>query len=290
MSAAIAAGRMARVVLEFELIQFYRTKSLDELLEKASQVFDHLGFPFLALSWTPAPGPAASMKSNHVLIWDNYSERMGRYGAELKHELAESLSVALSKSKSDTRACQAWKTQQTQIFQMIADAPADFYLTQYQRNLLSAFGEPEWTEFCAYPLCKERDRTLVLVAKTQRSVSNTMTTAVGKVFQVFSEAYRCLHSNTLASSVAGAEACADGILSRREVECLQWLASGKTLFEAAKILGISERTLRFHVTNARERLGVSTTVQAVVMAALVYGFDPHDTRRSVYVAARSQMS
>lgn len=276
--------------LEIELIQFYRTKTLDELMKIAAPVFEQLGFPFLALTWTPAPGPVASMQSNHTLIWNNYSERIGRYGEELRHGLAESLSIALANSKSDTRACQAWKVQQTKIFQMIADAPTDFYLTQYQRQLPSAFGEPAWTEFCAYPLCKERDRTLVLIAKTQRWVSTTMIAALGKAFDVFANAYRCLHSNALASSVAGAEARAGEILSRREVECLQWLASGKTLFEAAKILGITERTLRFHVTNARERLGVSTTVQAIVMAALVYGFDPNDTRRSVYVAARSQLA
>ena len=76
-------------------------------------------------------------------------------------------------------------------------------------------------------------------------------------------------------------------LSRREAECLQWLAAGKTLGEAATIIGISERTLRFHVANARERLGVATTIQAVVAASLVYGFHPSDTRRSIYAISRT---
>ena len=288
--AAFAAERMLPVVLEAELIQFYRSQTLDEILDKASQICEFLGFPFLSLTWTPAPGPAATMQANHVLIWDNYSDRLGAYGNALKLSLAESVSVALSKSKSDTRACQGWKMQQTRAFQMIAEAPSTFYLTEYQRQLLAAFGEREWTEFCAFPLCKERDRTLILVAKTQSEVSAQMISDLCKTFEVFESTYRYLHGKAIALSTNGSEAHTGKVLSRREVECLQWLASGKTLFEAAKILGISERTIRFHVNNARERLGVSTTVQAIVSAALVYGFDPHDARRSVYAAARSQMS
>ena len=277
------------MVQQIELIQFYRSKSLDELLARTSQVCEFLGFPFLSLSWTPAPGPASMMQSNHALIWDNYAERIGHNGKELQLSLAESVSVALIKTKSNTQACQGWKIQQTRAFQMIADAPADFYLTEYQRQLLAVFGEREWTEFCAYPICKERDWTLVLVAKTQGIVSPPMVDDLSKTFEVFENAYRCLHSKAIVSATGGTEAQPGDTLSRREVECLQWLASGKTLFEAATILGVSERTIRFHITNARERLGVSTTVQAIVAAALLYGFDPHDTRRSIYAAARSQM-
>ena len=277
------------MVLEIELIQFYRSKSLEELLEEAARVCDSIGFPYLSLTWTPAPAPVSTMQSNYALIWDNYSERIGRYGEELKLSLADSMSIALSRSRANTRECQGWKVEQRMAFQMIGEAPSDFYITQYQRRLLGAFGEREWTEFCAYPLCKERDRTLVLVAKTQSLVTSGMMAALRKMFEVFSNAYRCLHSNKIAASIGGAESRTGEILSRREVECLQWLASGKTLLEAATILGISERTIRFHITNARERLGVSTTVQAIVAAALVYGFDPHDTRRSIYAAARSQI-
>ena len=277
------------MVLELELIQFYRSKTLDELLQKTSRICEFLGFPFLSLTWTPAPGPVATMQSNHVLIWDNYSERIGPYGQALKLSLAGSVSVALTKSKSDTQACQGWKIQQTQAFRIIAEAPSDFYLTEYQRQLLAVFGEREWSEFCAYPLCKERDRTLVLVAKTQDLVSARMVADLCKTFEVFENTYRYLHSQVIASSTGGSVSPSERTLSRREVECLQWLASGKTLFEAAQILGISERTIRFHISNARERLGVATTVQAIVTAAIVYGFDPHDTRRSIYTATRSKM-
>jgi DNA-binding CsgD family transcriptional regulator len=52
-------------------------------------------------------------------------------------------------------------------------------------------------------------------------------------------------------------------LSPREAECLRWIAEGKTDVEAGKILHISPRTVRFHINNAKAKLGVATRIQAV---------------------------
>jgi DNA-binding CsgD family transcriptional regulator len=52
-------------------------------------------------------------------------------------------------------------------------------------------------------------------------------------------------------------------LSPRESECLRWIADGKTDFEVGKILSISPRTVRFHISNAKAKLGVATRIQAV---------------------------
>lgn len=52
-------------------------------------------------------------------------------------------------------------------------------------------------------------------------------------------------------------------LSPRESECLRWVADGKTDFEVGKILSISPRTVRFHIRNAKTKLGVATRIQAV---------------------------
>jgi len=52
-------------------------------------------------------------------------------------------------------------------------------------------------------------------------------------------------------------------LSPRESECLRWISDGKTDSEAGKILHISPRTVRFHINNAKVKLGVSTRIQAV---------------------------
>jgi DNA-binding CsgD family transcriptional regulator len=55
----------------------------------------------------------------------------------------------------------------------------------------------------------------------------------------------------------------DSPLTLREAECLQLVAQGKTDAEIGQILTISPRTVRFHVGNAKTKLGVTTRIQAV---------------------------
>ena len=52
-------------------------------------------------------------------------------------------------------------------------------------------------------------------------------------------------------------------LSPRQFECLEWAARGKSAWEIGRILGISRRTVAFHLDNARAKLGVRTVYQAV---------------------------
>lgn len=58
----------------------------------------------------------------------------------------------------------------------------------------------------------------------------------------------------------------NGALSPREAECLNWAAQGKTDAEIGLILSISARTTRFHIENAKKKLGVATRIQAVAEA------------------------
>lgn len=61
----------------------------------------------------------------------------------------------------------------------------------------------------------------------------------------------------------------DGVaLSRRELECLQWAARGKSAWDIGHILGISQRTAGFHLDNAKKKLGVRTITQAAIRFAL----------------------
>lgn len=60
----------------------------------------------------------------------------------------------------------------------------------------------------------------------------------------------------------------DGVvLSPREFECLEWAAQGKSAWEIGRILGISRRTAAFHLENAKAKLGVRSTCQAVARMA-----------------------
>lgn len=57
-------------------------------------------------------------------------------------------------------------------------------------------------------------------------------------------------------------------LHDREVEVLRWTADGKTASEIADILGISERTVNFHVNQAVAKLEANNKVNAAVKAAM----------------------
>jgi DNA-binding NarL/FixJ family response regulator len=55
-------------------------------------------------------------------------------------------------------------------------------------------------------------------------------------------------------------------LNDREIETLTWVARGKTSLEISQILGLSKRTVDFHMDNARNKLGVSTRTEAAIKA------------------------
>ncbi len=56
-------------------------------------------------------------------------------------------------------------------------------------------------------------------------------------------------------------------LNDREVEVLTWVARGKTSVEIAQIIGLTKRTVDFHIDNARAKLGASTRTEAVIKAS-----------------------
>jgi DNA-binding CsgD family transcriptional regulator len=55
-------------------------------------------------------------------------------------------------------------------------------------------------------------------------------------------------------------------LSAREMTVLNWMKRGKTNWEISRILGISERTIRFHVESIFNKLDVTSRTQAVAIA------------------------
>ena len=55
-------------------------------------------------------------------------------------------------------------------------------------------------------------------------------------------------------------------LTDREMECLQWIAAGKSDWQIGKILNISQKTVNYHVENVKRKFGVATRIQAVVAA------------------------
>lgn len=55
-------------------------------------------------------------------------------------------------------------------------------------------------------------------------------------------------------------------LAPREREVLSWAAEGKTAWETAELIGVSERAVRLYSENAMAKLGAHTKAQAVAIA------------------------
>jgi DNA-binding CsgD family transcriptional regulator len=55
-------------------------------------------------------------------------------------------------------------------------------------------------------------------------------------------------------------------LTKRETECLEWSARGKTIAETAIILGLAPTSVRHLLDDARQKLGAVTKAQAVARA------------------------
>jgi DNA-binding NarL/FixJ family response regulator len=58
------------------------------------------------------------------------------------------------------------------------------------------------------------------------------------------------------------------MLNDREIEALTWVARGKTSAQIADLVGLSKRTVEFHLDNARIKLDAATRTQAAVKAAM----------------------
>ncbi len=63
-------------------------------------------------------------------------------------------------------------------------------------------------------------------------------------------------------------------LTVRELECLKWIASGKCSWDISRILGISERTVIYHIENAKKKLCANNRTQAVATAFQAGLIDP----------------
>jgi DNA-binding CsgD family transcriptional regulator len=74
------------------------------------------------------------------------------------------------------------------------------------------------------------------------------------------------HEGAFGSSFVSPEEPASATLSDREREVLCWVQQGKTYWEISKIIGISERTVKYHLARIKSRLDVVSPCHAVAKA------------------------
>lgn len=56
------------------------------------------------------------------------------------------------------------------------------------------------------------------------------------------------------------------VLTQRERQCLAWAARGKTVADIAVLVGVTPRTIAFHLENARRKLDAASIAQCVAEA------------------------
>lgn len=69
----------------------------------------------------------------------------------------------------------------------------------------------------------------------------------------------------LGSVISADEAIGSRLLSGRQAEILNWIAEGKSNLDIATIMGIEERTVRYHVSEILRKFGVVTRTQAAAI-------------------------
>lgn len=57
-------------------------------------------------------------------------------------------------------------------------------------------------------------------------------------------------------------------LTMREIECLTWVLEGKTNWEIGVLMGVSARTVQFHIGNCQAKLNANNRIQAAVRALM----------------------
>ncbi|MFF8375156.1 helix-turn-helix transcriptional regulator [Streptomyces sp. NPDC015661] len=88
--------------------------------------------------------------------------------------------------------------------------------------------------------------------------------------QVGGDATRAARINPVTTALRHLDALTD-----REVEVLWAMPGGESNTDLAEYLGITERTVKFHVTNMREKLGGLSRAQLHLLALLAEAVLPH---------------
>ncbi len=142
------------------------------------------------------------------------------------------------------------------------EAKAERTLSRAEQDIWDAAAEWGWTDGFSVPIYGPGGYFgLVAMAGRERPMPSALR---GELHQhAFLTHERC-------RDLTGHAPVADPqvVLTHRELECIRWVASGKTDAEIAVLLGMSQTTARTHIDQARRKLGARTRSQAVARLVL----------------------
>jgi DNA-binding CsgD family transcriptional regulator len=81
-------------------------------------------------------------------------------------------------------------------------------------------------------------------------------------------ACRAIHLRCREEQGFGAGLAPRAGLTVRQLECLRWVAAGKSEAAIAVIVGVAESTVHYHIENAKRALGVRSRIEAVARLVL----------------------
>jgi DNA-binding CsgD family transcriptional regulator len=129
------------------------------------------------------------------------------------------------------------------------------------RDAASDFGLVQGIAFaCGSPRSPVRT-VLSLASRDERNFERTMAVMSG-VGPHIHEAYARVRPRVLQATGR----CREIVLSQREREILCWTQDGKTYWEIGQIVGISQRTVKYHFERIKTKLDVVTASHAVAKA------------------------
>jgi len=129
------------------------------------------------------------------------------------------------------------------------------------REYLDLKGSFDLTDGMAAACRARRDQTrttLVSLAVPEKTIPRRHLAIFEHVLHHINELY-------LRTPAGRATPAAPGLTSR-ELEILRWIKEGKSSWDIGMLLSISERTVKFHLTNLFAKLDVSNRAQAVARA------------------------
>lgn len=142
------------------------------------------------------------------------------------------------------------------------EAKAERALSRAEQDIWDTAAEWGWTDGFSVPIHGPGGYFgLVTMAGTQHPMPAALR---GQLHQLAFLTHERCRALTGLAPVSDPQA----VLTHRELECIRWVAAGKTDADIAGLLGVSQTTVRSHIDQARRKLGARTRAQAITRLVL----------------------
>lgn len=181
----------------------------------------------------------------------------GGFGDAMLHSDAPDILLAFDRELS---------AEEHPVIRLCMDAPQPFLISEVRKTPLHEGAR--WTEFLA-DVVRGGDGLVVPIYRAGQPVAAAnFGGATPDTMPLTRAALQVLAHAAMDRSIElrDGKSSVVNMLSAREAQCLRHVAIGRSDMEIGRLLGISPRTVRFHVDGAKAKLGASTRIQAVAKA------------------------